>query len=94
MKVRLLKLFCNHTPGHIMTMHPINAHKYAQAGICEALTDEEQVYLDRVIKGRRKVVETQIRSKATETATMTPKMSKKSRKPRKPRDKVAKRIKS
>ena len=73
MKVKLLKPFCSRLPGHIVTMHPVNARKYAQMGICEALTDEEQVYLDKVVQKRGRVVETQIRSKATENTDMAPK---------------------
>ncbi len=91
MKVKLLKMFCGHGVGSIVVMHPVNARTYYRQGVCEALTEAEQAYLESGIVRRGRHVETQVESKATEnTATMPEKI----RKPRKPRDKTAKRRKS
>ncbi len=94
MKVKLIKPFCGRKPGAIVTMHPLNARMYYKQGVCVGSTDEEQEFLEKSIIGRGKVVETQIRAKATEHATVVPELSKKPRTPRKPRDKTTGRRKS
>lgn len=94
MKVKLLKPFCGRAVGSIVTMHPLNARAYAQEGVCEAITEKEQAYLDKGIPRRRRVVETQAGSKATENTSKIPEFGKKPRTPRKPRDKTSGRRKS
>ncbi len=92
MKVKLLKPFCSRKVGSIVTMHPANARAYYKQGVCVAVTDEDQEWLEREVMFRGKVVETQVRTKATENATTTPEPTPK--RVRKPRGKTAKRNKS
>ena len=72
MKVRLLKPFCGRDPGSIVTMHPMNARKYHEHGVCVGLTDEDRVFLETGVPPRRRTVETQVKSEAVEDATVTP----------------------
>lgn len=94
MKVKLIKPFCGRKPGSIVTMHPLNARMYYKQGICVGSTDEEQEFLEKSIVGRGKVVETQMRSKATDNMSMIPTLDKKPRTPRKPGNKTSGRRKS
>jgi hypothetical protein len=72
MKVKLLKPFGSHKKGSIMTMAPVNARVFAKQGVCKALTENEQAYLDAGIVRRGRRVETQVEAHATETTDAQP----------------------
>lgn len=77
MKVRLIKPLFGRKEGSIVTMHPSNARAYAHMGICEAMTDKEQEYLNSPLPCRSKRVENQMWNKATDATIATPVMESK-----------------
>jgi hypothetical protein len=97
MKVQLLKPFCGRKKGCIVTMHPVNARKYAELGFCgptKDSTDEEREYLKTGVLPRRKTVEVQTRADAVENTNAAPNAAPKPKRTRKPRTAVAGRCKS